>query len=146
MELSTGVREKNLIQSRVVVAALGGLVLLSLLLARLIWLQLVETERFQTASEANRLQTLPVGPARGLIIDRNGVVLAENRPNLQLLLIPEEVTDLDELIAEVRQRIEFTDSDAERFAKNLKTRRRPRDPVVVKDDLSESDATIPMVV
>lgn len=140
MELSTGVREKNLIQSRVVVAALGGLVLLSLLLARLIWLQLVETERFQTASEANRLQTLPVGPARGLIIDRNGVVLAENRPNLQLLLIPEEVTDLDELIAEVRQRIEFTDSDAERFAKNLKTRRRPRDPVVVKDDLSESDA------
>ena len=76
MELSTGVREKNLIQSRVVVAALVGLVLLSLLLARLIWLQLVETERFQTASEANRLQTLPVGPARGLIIDRNGVVLA----------------------------------------------------------------------
>ena len=119
---------------------MGGVLLLSLLLARLIWLQLVETERFQTASEENRLQTLPVGPARGLIIDRNGVVLAENRPNLQLLLIPEEVTDLDELIAQVRQRIEFTDSDAERFAKNLKTRRRPRDPVVVKDDLSESDA------
>ena len=140
MELSTGVREKNLIQSRVVVAALGGVLLLSLLLARLIWLQLVETERFQTASEANRLQTLPVGPARGLIIDRNGVVLAENRPNLQLLLIPEEVTDLDQLISEVRKRIEFTDSDAERFAKNLQTRRRPRDPVVVKDDLSASDA------
>lgn len=140
MELSTGVREKNLTQSRVVVAAAGGVLLLSLLLARLIWLQLVETERFQTASEANRLQTLPVGPARGLIIDRNGVVLAENRPNLQLLLIPEEVADLDELIAEVRQRIDFTDSDAERFAKNLQTRRRPRDPVVVKDDLSESDA------
>ena len=140
MELSTGVREKNLIQSRVVVAALGGVLLLSLLLARLIWLQLVETERFQTASEANRLQTLPVGPARGLIIERNGVVLAENRPNLQLLLIPEEVTDLDELISEVRKRIEFTDSDAERFAKNLQTRRRPRDPVVVKDDLSASDA------
>ncbi|MEL0320996.1 MAG: penicillin-binding protein 2 [Gammaproteobacteria bacterium] len=140
MELSTGVREKNLIQSRVAVAALGGGILLLLLLTRLIWLQLVETERFQTASEANRLQTLPVGPARGLIVDRNGVVLAENRPNLQLLLVPEEVPDMDQLIAEVRKRIEFTDSDAERFAKNLKTRRRPRDPVVVKDELSESDA------
>ncbi|MEK9669948.1 MAG: penicillin-binding protein 2, partial [Gammaproteobacteria bacterium] len=103
-------------------------------------LQLVETERFQTASEANRLETLPVGPARGLIVDRNGVVLAENRPNLQLLLVPEEVPDLDQLIAEVRKRIEFTDNDAERFAKNLKTRRRPRDPVVVKDELSELDA------
>lgn len=140
MELSTGVREKNLIQSRVAVAALGGGFLLLLLLTRLVWLQLIETERFQTASEANRLQTLPVGPARGLIVDRNGVVLAENRPNLQLLLVPEEVPDLDQMIAEVRQRIEFTDSDAERFAKNLKTRRRPRDPVVVKDELSESDA------
>ena len=140
MELSTGVREKNLIQSRVAIAALGGAFLLVLLLTRLIWLQLVETERFQTASEANRLQTLPVGPARGLIVDRNGVVLAENRPNLQLLLVPEEVPDLDQMIAEVRQRIEFTDSDVERFAKNLKTRRRPRDPVVVKDELSESDA------
>ncbi len=140
MELSTGVREKNLIQSRVAVAALGGGFLLLLLLTRLFWLQLIETERFQTASEANRLQTLPVGPARGLIVDRNGVVLAENRPNLQLLLVPEEVPDLDQMIAEVRQRIEFTDSDAERFAKNLKTRRRPRDPVVVKDELSESDA------
>ena len=140
MELSTGVREKNLIQSRVAVAALGGGFLLLLLLTRLVWLQLIETERFQTASEANRLQTLPVGPARGLIVDRNGVVLAENRPNLQLLLVPEEVSDLDQMIAEVRQRIEFTDSDAERFAKNLKTRRRPRDPVVVKDELSELDA------
>ena len=140
MELSTGVREKNLIQSRVAVAALGGGFLLLLLLTRLVWLQLIETERFQTASEANRLQTLPVGPARGLIVDRNGVVLAENRPNLQLLLVPEEVPDLDQMIAEVRQRIEFTDSDAERFAKNLKTRRRPRDPVVVKDELSELDA------
>ena len=140
MELSTGVREKNLIQSRVAFAALGGAFLLLLLLTRLVWLQLIETERFQTASEANRLQTLPVGPARGLIVDRNGVVLAENRPNLQLLLVPEEVSDLDQMIAEVRQRIEFTDSDAERFAKNLKTRRRPRDPVVVKDELSELDA------
>ena len=140
MELSTSVREKNLVQSRLAVASLGGACLLSLLLMRLIWLQLVETERFQTASEENRLQTLPVGPARGLIIDRNRVVLAENQPNLQLLVVPEEVPDLNQLIIDIRRRIEFTDNDAERFSKNLKTRRRPRDPVVVKDELSEFDA------
>ena len=69
------------------VAAIGGACLLILLVIRLIWLQLIETERFQTASEANRLQTLPVSPARGLIVDRNGLILAENRPNLQLLLV-----------------------------------------------------------
>ena len=140
MELSTSVREKNLVQSRVAVASLGGACLLSLLLMRLIWLQLVETERFQTASEENRLQTLPVGPARGLIIDRNRVVLAENQPNLQLLVVPEEVPDRNQLIIDIRRRIEFTDNDAERFLKNLKMRRRPRDPVVVKDELSEFDA------
>jgi penicillin-binding protein 2 len=142
LELSTGVREKHLIQNRLMVAAIGGACLLILLVVRLIWLQLIETERFQTASEANRLQTLPVSPARGLIIDRNGLILAENRPNLQLLLVPEEVDDIDVMVSEVRSRIEFTDGDAERFAKNLKSRRRPRDPVVVKDDLSESEAAL----
>jgi penicillin-binding protein 2 len=142
LELSTGVREKHLIQNRLMVAAIGGACLLILLVVRLIWLQLIETERFQTASEANRLQTLPVSPARGLIVDRNGLILAENRPNLQLLLVPEEVDDIDVMVSEVRSRIEFTDGDAERFAKNLKSRRRPRDPVVVKDDLSESEAAL----
>ena len=142
MELSTGVREKHLIQNRLMVAAIGGACLLILLVVRLIWLQLIETERFQTASEANRLQTLPVSPARGLIVDRNGLILAENRPNLQLLLVPEEVDDIDVMVSEVSSRIEFTDGDAERFAKNLKSRRRPRDPVVVKDDLSESEAAL----
>ena len=142
MELSTGVREKHLIQNRLMVAAIGGACLLILLVVRLIWLQLIETERFQTASEANRLQTLPVSPARGLIVDRNGLILAENRPNLQLLLVPEEVDDIDVMVSKVRSRIEFTDGDAERFAKNLKSRRRPRDPVVVKDDLSESEAAL----
>jgi len=142
LELSTGVREKHLIQNRVMVAAIGGACLLILLVIRLIWLQLIETERFQTASEANRLQTLPVSPARGLIVDRNGLILAENRPNLQLLLVPEEVDDIDLMVSEVRSRIEFTDGDAERFAKNLKSRRRPRDPVVVKDDLSETEAAL----
>ena len=119
MELSTGVREKNLIHGRVLVATFFGVFLLLLLLSRLIWLQLVETERFQTASEANRLQTLPIGPARGLITDRNGLVLAENRPNLQLLVVPEEFDDLDAAIAEVRARIDFSDGDVERFAKIL---------------------------
>jgi penicillin-binding protein 2 len=142
LELSTGVREKHLIQNRLMVAAIGGACLLVLLVVRLIWLQLIETERFQTASEANRLQTLPVSPARGLIVDRNGLILAENRPNLQLLLVPEEVDDIDVMVSKVRSRIEFTDGDAERFAKNLKSRRRPRDPVVVKDDLSESEAAL----
>lgn len=142
MELSTGVREKHLIQNRLMVAAIGGACLLILLVVRLIWLQLIETERFQTASEANRLQTLPVSPARGLIVDRNGLILAENRPNLQLLLVPEEVDDIDVMVSKVRSRIEFTDGDAERFAKNLKSRRRPRDPVVLKDDLSESEAAL----
>ncbi|MDA8631546.1 penicillin-binding protein 2 [Litoricolaceae bacterium] len=142
MELSTGVREKHLIQNRLMVAAIGGACLLILLVVRLIWLQLIETERFQTASEANRLETLPVSPARGLIVDRNGLILAENRPNLQLLLVPEEVDDIDVMVSKVRSRIEFTDGDAERFAKNLKSRRRPRDPVVVKDDLSESEAAL----
>ncbi len=140
MELRTGIRERQLISQRLVVAACGAGVLLLLLIVRLSWLQLVEHERFVTASEANRLQTLPVPPARGQIIDRNGIVLAENTPRLQLSVIPEESDDIEQLVAEIRARIPFSDDEIRTFTSSLKARRRPREPVVILDELTDEEA------
>ena len=140
MELRTGIRERQLISQRVVIAALGGAFLLMLLIMRLFWLQLIEHERFVTASEANRLQTLPVPPARGQIIDRNGVVLAENIPRLQLSVIPEESDDLRALIIEIQSRIPLSDDEVRTFEASLKARRRPREPVVIRDELTDEEA------
>lgn len=140
MDLRTGTREKQLIQGRVIIAGLGVFFLLLLLISRLVWLQLIETERFATASEENRLQTLPVSPARGLIVDRNGIVLADNLPRLQLLVVPEEVKDLEKLINDVANHIEMTTDHIEAFQTNLKNRRRPRDPVILRDHLDDLNA------
>jgi len=140
LELRTGIRERQLIGQRVAIAGFGVAILLSLLVVRLSWLQLVEHERFVTASEANRLQTLPVPPARGQILDRNGVVLAENTPRLQLSVIPEESDDLTQLVAEVQARIPLSDDEVRAFEASLKARRRPREPVVIRDALTDEEA------
>ena len=140
MELRTGVPERRLIGQRVLIAAFCGVCLLMLLLTRLIWLQLIEHERFVTASEANRLQTIPIGPARGLILDRNGLVLAENTPRLRVSVVPEESDDLEAFIDAVRERITLTDAEFSGFQKNLKSRRRPRDPVILKEIIGDEEA------
>jgi Cell division protein FtsI/penicillin-binding protein 2 len=132
VEIQTGVRERRLIGSRVIIAAFGGAVLLALLVARLLWLQLGQHERFVTASENNRLTTLPVGPARGLILDRSGVVLADNAPRLQLMVVPEEVEDMDALLRRIQVRIPLSEDEIEQFQKDLDGRRRPREPVALK--------------
>lgn len=142
MELRTGVPERRLIGQRVLIAAFCGVCLLMLLLTRLIWLQLIEHERFVTASEANRLQTIPIGPARGLILDRNGLVLAENTPRLRVSVVPEESDDLEAFIDAVRERITLTDAEFSGFQKNLKSRRRPRDPVILKEIIGDEEAAI----
>ena len=140
MEIQTGVKERRLIGSRVIIAAFGGAVLLALLVARLLWLQLGQHERFVTASENNRLTTLPVGPARGLILDRSGVVLADNAPRLQLMVVPEEVEDMDALLRRIQVRIPLSEDEIEQFQKDLDGRRRPREPVVLKSTVSDVEA------
>jgi penicillin-binding protein 2 len=75
------------------------LLLLCLLLARYYTLQISDYETYSTASERNRVQLQPLPPKRGLIFDRNGVLLADNRPSYTLSLIVERVQDLDATLA-----------------------------------------------
>jgi len=87
-------KEQQLFLSRLIAAGLIILVLTGLLIARLIQLQVVEYQVFAELSQGNRLRIQPLPPTRGLIFDRNGVVLAENVPAWELIVIPEEITDL----------------------------------------------------
>jgi penicillin-binding protein 2 len=86
--------EQRLFKRRSVLAAAGVLLAFGVLGGRLGTLQVSEHQRYVTLSQANRMRLLPVPPNRGLIHDRNGVVMAENRPTFELTLTPEQVTDL----------------------------------------------------
>src|SRR5690554_6962786 len=74
--------EAGIVQRRIILATVVIVLLSGVLLARMFWLQVVQYEHHATLSENNRVHVQPIPPARGRIYDRNGVVLAENRPSL----------------------------------------------------------------
>lgn len=88
-------KEQRLFLSRLIAAGIIILLSTGVLVSRLFQLQIVEYQQFAAMSQGNRLRIEPLAPTRGLIFDRNGVVLAENLPTWELVVIPEEVADLD---------------------------------------------------
>jgi penicillin-binding protein 2 len=119
--------------------ALGIVVSLTLVLAaRLIQLQVIEHEHFQTLSHDNRVKLVPLAPTRGLIFDRNGVVLAQNVPSHSLELVPEGVKDIDSVVAELKTIVAMTPADDERFRELLE--RKPNfQSIPLKVRLSEEE-------
>ncbi|MRR33860.1 penicillin-binding protein 2 [bacterium] len=79
--------------------AIGVIAIFFLLLMRLWYLQIVQAENFQNLSESNRLRLVPVAASRGAILDRNGLIMVDNRPSFSVAVIPQEVADKDALIA-----------------------------------------------
>lgn len=106
---------------------MGALVLIcfSLLLARFIWLQVVKHEDYIALAEENRISIVPVVPNRGLIVDRNGVVLARNYSAYTLELTPSKIQgDLNSVIDELAKVIEVQPKDRKRFKKLMEESKR----------------------
>jgi len=100
--------------------ALGFVLLMFLLLlARFFYLQVIQHEHYNTLAEANRISIVPIVPNRGIIVDRNGVVLAHNYSAYTLEITPGRVEDLDALINDLATVIEITPKDRRRFKKLL---------------------------
>ena len=102
-------REQRIYGARTATALLFVLGLLGVLLMRYYTLQVSDFETYSTASERNRVQLQPLPPKRGLIFDRNGVLLADNRPSYTLALVVERVEDLDATLATLSGLIEITE-------------------------------------
>lgn len=133
--------EKRIFVIRLLVATFVTFVLLSVLVARYFSLQIVEHDIYRTQSERNRVQLQPVPPKRGLIYDRNGVLLAENTPSHRLVIIKEQVEDLDKTLSLLKQLIHIDDEELRKFHRLLR-RRRPYAAVPLKLKLSEQDIAI----
>jgi penicillin-binding protein 2 len=107
-------------RARVLVASLAVLVCFMLLAARLVYLQVVKHEQFDEQAEANRTAIVPIVPNRGLILDRNGIVLATNYSAYTLEITPSRVTQpLDKVIDELSQIVDVSPRDRRRFKKLL---------------------------
>ena len=95
------------------------LVAFALLFTRFFQLQVVQHEHYSTLAEANRISIAPIVPNRGIIVDRNGVVLAHNYSAYTLEITPGKVDDIDALIDDLATVIEITPRDRRRFKKLL---------------------------
>lgn len=116
--------ENHLFRRRVIVAAAFSIALLTFVIIRLFYLQVVNHEHYTTLSRNNRVDILPIAPTRGLIYDRNGVIVAENQPTFSLEIVPERVEDMEVTLAAIRELISVTDNDLERFHQILRRKRR----------------------
>jgi penicillin-binding protein 2 len=114
--------EVEMREFRLRVTVLGGLVFLCffLLLARFVWLQIVKHADFAVKAEENRISLVPIVPNRGLILDRNGVVLARNYSAYTLEITPSKLeAPLDDTIAELSKLVTVDVKDRRRFKKLL---------------------------
>jgi penicillin-binding protein 2 len=116
-------REQSIFAARSLVALLFVVLLLGVLLVRYYSLQISNYETYSTASERNRVQLQPLPPKRGLIFDRNGVLLADNRTSYTLSVILERVDDLDATLASLAELVTIDESDLEKFRTRARQRR-----------------------
>jgi len=108
-------RELTVFRNRLMLAGLGILVGFGILLGRFAWLQVVQREYYHTLAEANRISLVPVVPNRGLILDRNGEVLAANYSAYTLEVTPSRVANIERAIDELGTVIEVSPRDRRRF-------------------------------
>ena len=131
-------QELRIFRARALLAALVVLLLTGLLAGRLVYLQVVQHEVFSTRSEKNRVRVEPLPPNRGLIYDRNGVLLAENRPTYNLTLIRERVEDLGITLDRLETLLELTPEEVEGFRLRARQPQRPFQPALLMSDLDET--------
>lgn len=120
---------------------LAGMVVLVMLvlLGRMLYLQVVHHKHYETRARANQITPLPVPPVRGLILDRNGIVLAQNYPAYTLEVTPERVEDMAATLKQLSQLVKITERDLVRFNRMRKSR--PGfEPQTLRTNLSDEEA------
>ena len=128
--------ERKIYLKRITLSIICISLLTLILVARYFDLQITNHEDFVTNSEKNRVHVRPLAPARGIIYDRNGEILAHNIPITNLSVVREHTDDLNALINKLRSLIEISDNEIDVFLDRLK-RRKPYEPTPLKYDLTE---------
>ncbi|MCZ0928441.1 MULTISPECIES: penicillin-binding protein 2 [Halomonadaceae] len=130
-------QELRIFRARALLAFVVVVALTSLLVGRLAYLQVAQHDVYSTRSEKNRVRVEPLPPNRGLIYDRNGVLLAENRPTYNLTLVRERSEDVDETLELLVELLELKGEEISTFYERSQQWQRPFQPVLLASDLSE---------
>jgi len=136
------IRETRVFTFRAIIFWVVVVCLTCVLAGRIFYLQVMQHDRYATASENNRVLLQPIVPNRGLIYDTNGKLLANNRASQSLNLIIERVDDVEQTLTLLQSLVPITAGDLERFEKRRKQRRRPHEPIQLRTRLTEQEIAI----
>lgn len=130
-------KDARLVRQRVIVGGILAVLLIGALIARLYYLQVVQYEYHSTLSENNRVHVQPIPPNRGLIFDRNGRIIADNRPSFSLTVTRERAGDWRATLDTVVEVLQLSSEERELFERRVLQGRRPFEPVPIMYELSE---------
>lgn len=133
--------EARVFGARTMLVALLVLTLFGLLIVRYFSLQILDYEIYRTESDRNRVQLQSLPPKRGLILDRNGILLADNRPSYVLSLVVERVPVLEETLELLQGMLDLSSAELEKF-RHRADRRRPYEAVPLYFRLSEEELAL----
>lgn len=131
-------REQHLFEQRIVLAIVVIATLSMVLLLRLGWLQIVKHDYYTELAEGNQVRIEALPAPRGVIYDRNGVILAENQPAYQLELVPEQVPDLDSTLRRLAEIGLLAEEDLDDVRRTIRSRR-GFDSVPIRLRLTDED-------
>jgi penicillin-binding protein 2 len=137
-EIRNSEQELHQFQLRVGIAGAVVVAAFALLGARFLWLQVLQHDVYQAKAEDNRISIVPVTPNRGLIVDRNGVVIARNYSGYTLEIYPRRVKNLERTIDEITEYVDITPRDRARFRKLL-AETRNAESLPIKNRLSDEE-------
>ncbi|MEB0041086.1 penicillin-binding protein 2 [Pseudomonas sp. MH10] len=135
-------KDARMVRGRVVVGAAVVMVAVCVLIARLYFLQVIQYDYHSTLSENNRVHVQPIPPNRGLIFDRNGVVVADNRPSFSLSMTRERSGNAAQVLDAIVEILALTADDRVLFEKRMKQGRRPFESVPILFELSEEQIAL----
>jgi penicillin-binding protein 2 len=137
-EIRNTKRELHYFQLRLVVAGIVVLAAFTLLFARFFYLQVIQHQYYDTKAEDNRISIVPNSPNRGLILDRNGVVLARNYSAYTLELTFSKIADLEGTIDELAAIVDIQPKDRRRFQR-LRDESKGRDTLAIRTRLTDEE-------
>ncbi len=131
---------RALVNGRLFTAGVIAIFLLLCVLGRYWYLQVPKHDDFAARSDNNRIRLRALPPTRGLIFDRNGIVVADNRPAYRLEIVRERLdTSLDSMLEKLADKIELSDSVMESFNRRLNNEHRAFAPIVLRYNLTEQE-------
>ncbi len=127
--------------SRTMLMAIVNFLLLFLLIGRLYYLQVIESLKYKTLADENRISTQILVPIRGAVFDRNGTLLAGNEQNLSAMIVAEQTVSVDETLYEFKKYVSLSEKEEERIKKEIKNHRKFI-PIKLKDNLSWTEVSV----